>query len=518
MAGLQTSEDESGVGDEEWSDEIFVPAINSDRKPIMRREAQEKELEMLSLRVKEMNTNFKMITKRFHSVQGPTASRNTDEELMPHNVLSRRGEIGTRMKQGKCLSFDNKEHYDNISVLVDTINKFATRIDKLDHRLGTGNLRLCSRPCCHEHFKGGSGSKSCINIQKLDGGYNVFEINPSNQGTHEKIKGAVSNDPRVTKSDSKIVDVCELLPIEEPHGSEKQNLHTSSIDKFAGKPKTDDEKKTFIPINSKGLKSMKTDPQEDNRQKRTEDEVTESERHSSVNDGRKTNTMNAQSNGDSNFTNIKNFTTTVRLADKDRGKTDKRTRSENNVSGAAKTLTKTNESSMVPTYLPIEYWDSVCQETHDKALQTKRSRLIGFDTIICLDTSASVTEYWKDILNFLQNLIKDIEKAQPMEGGIREHIALVTYGHQTAVLQHFTTKYQDVLTQIHTIDPDGSTPMYWAVILCKVLLFGSAYAPILRGLRFAPRIILITDGRPSNRLLIGGLDESPKYDEEMVIY
>ncbi|KAK3593414.1 hypothetical protein CHS0354_021995 [Potamilus streckersoni] len=92
----------------------------------------------------------------------------------------------------------------------------------------------------------------------------------------------------------------------------------------------------------------------------------------------------------------------------------------------------------------------------------------------------------KMVINFI---IAEIEIAQPMEGGLTEHIALVTFGHETSVLQHFTTNYKEVLAKI---------PL----------------APDLRDLRLAPRLLLITDGRPTYKFLTGGQDEPVTYEED----
>ncbi|KAK3593417.1 hypothetical protein CHS0354_021999 [Potamilus streckersoni] len=209
-----------------------------------------------------------------------------------------------------------------------------------------------------------------------------------------------------------------------------------------------------------------------------------------------------------------NFVKTEISADNNRNKNGAGTIPGPALSSTAKTYPQANASLIVPNHLPKEYWESVCQETYDKALKIGASRSIGFDTIICLDTSMSVAEYWGDILDFLRNLINEIEMAQPMEGGFMEHIALVTFGHETCALQHFTPNYQEVLTQLFTIYPEGSTPLYWGVRLCRAILLGSAYVPKLRDFRLTPRLLLITDGRPTYRLMTGGTDEYVQYDED----
>ncbi|KAK3594566.1 hypothetical protein CHS0354_013329 [Potamilus streckersoni] len=587
MAEFLIKEDESGLGDGDSSDAIILPALYSYRTSLRRKDAQEMELEHIRLRVEKKNGIFKMISKRFNRLQTPTTSRNIDEEPMPITVLSRTEENSTRTKGGKRFDLENHHNYDNVPRLVDTINKLVDRLDTLDHRLEQGNIRLCDRSCCHEYTKIESGSVSCINIEKLADECECSEIKHANQGTHEKIKGHVDicmtdanlhKESPKTKSDSNVVELYEMLPNQEQYGSEGHNMHPSSNNKVAGKLKNDDENQPnntmnlandpkqldireniitkkisdegesftqFIRIDSSGLRRLKTDPQEDNRQKIIKEDFkneistqVNAKQHTNAKPSRKANLKkyeHIQFKGDTNCSNrqkkiIKlssdivktndkpntdgNLVKTERSADKNRNKNKGGIILGPAVSGVAKTLTQANVSYIEPTHLPNEYWDSVWIETYEKAKEIMKSRSIGFDTIICLDTSASVAEYWGDIQDFLRNLINEIERVQPMENGLMEHIALLTFGHETYVLQHFTTNYQELLTQIHTICPEGSTPMYWAVDLCQAILLGSAYELRLRNFSLSPRLILITDGRPTFKLMTGGIDEYVKYDED----
>ncbi|KAK3593416.1 hypothetical protein CHS0354_021998 [Potamilus streckersoni] len=66
MERLLINEDESDLGDEDSSDEIFVPAGRSYKKYARRKEQE------LRLNMEEMSGTFKMIPKGFNRLQSLT--------------------------------------------------------------------------------------------------------------------------------------------------------------------------------------------------------------------------------------------------------------------------------------------------------------------------------------------------------------------------------------------------------------------------------------------------------------
>ncbi|KAL3870730.1 hypothetical protein ACJMK2_038774 [Sinanodonta woodiana] len=509
------------------------------------------------------------------------------------------------MIRRKHFSEGNHENYE-VPLLVNTINKLVTRIDSLNQRLEKEKLWLCTHPCRHQHMKRTSDSVNGINIQQLaearepsahnstnHGSHETNKgLHETNKGSHETKKGALDINmideklqqrPQNTKRDSHIMKSYQSLRTQQTRGVKGQEINASFVGTLSGQPqnnftnhpamtiKLDNDSNQpgirvveknmnysneesssdqFVCIDSAGLKSVKTDPKEDNRKKTIKDDFNKNtnsvqfniEKHKDENptrqpnlriyedvqakgpiahaDIQKKNLMPSSNIGknDDKHKSEKNFVKMERSADKNRLQLQRKhtcgTKSADVVSHTDKTLTRAKEPFMVQTHLPKEYWESVFHETLDKAEEIMKSRSIGLDTIICLDTSTSVVEYWEDILEFLRNLIHEIEISQPIEEGLMEHIALVTFGHETCALQHFTTNYKEVLAKIHLINPEGSTPLFWAVLLFRAILAGSALVPKLRDFQFAPRLLLITDGRPTYRYLTGGRDESAKYDED----
>ncbi|KAK3605995.1 hypothetical protein CHS0354_025024 [Potamilus streckersoni] len=179
-------------------------------------------------------------------------------------------------------------------------------------------------------------------------------------------------------------------------------------------------------------------------------------------------------------------------------------------SQTTQTVRRTDQPIVMLNEVPQEYWHSVIHDAYEEAKTLETARSKGLHTIICVDTSMSMSEYWGDILEFLRNFINEICKMQSIDVELVEHIAVVTFGLQTCVLQHFTTNYQEVLTKLHLVKPEGSTPMHWGLCLCKAILYGSA-----KRNRLHPRYLLITDGRPTYRFWTSGSDVPVKDYEEM---
>ncbi|KAL3867359.1 hypothetical protein ACJMK2_044568 [Sinanodonta woodiana] len=359
-------------------------------------------------------------------------------------------------------------------------------------------------------------------------------VNVSEQKSHTTTNIGILSKETISKGTNHLHDIPKRLDIKQVRN------------------KTDEESKAIssaavIHTDSSGLKSIQTDPTKDNRRKYIKERVQfitgnnkvvkqhqQTNKNMNLNHG-----FGLKKEGDllekhSKSADIqkKEIQTSQKIhptkghkdaegsivktkidVDQDSVKQDNRNISGPTVSVTNRTPQIPNEPIMPLAHLPEEYWSSLLQETHEKAQKIKATRPIGLNTIICLDTSMSVAEYWGDILEFLRNLIHEIDLIQPMEGGLLEHIAVVTFGHETCVLQHFSTDYQEVLTKIHLINPDGSTPMHWVLLLCEAILSNNR-VPILRDFILDARLLIITDGRPTQRFVTGGQDVPFRPDEE----
>ncbi|KAK3605994.1 hypothetical protein CHS0354_025023 [Potamilus streckersoni] len=568
MTCVRIREDESGLGDEDTTDEDSASAPHGHLTLAYHKDLQQREQGQLRVAMEEMNETMNMIVKRLDRLQRPPRSRTIDEAATLKNGRA-------RARDKESIRKGDTDYDEKIPTLINTLNKLVNRMDTLNYRLEAGNIGLCNHACTHEQDKDETDSASCANISEFADDNETGKKESTNYGKLENQKQVVHIDltqdtMQITLKDGKLerksLEPYTLLANDLKQKSDATTLDIWTEETFSGfknhlhglQKKTDvkqvrnksDEQGTPISSGtvihtvSLGLESTQTE----NRSKDTKEDVQlitgentdikhqkQTKSNKSFNDGFnlkknegvrleehlkyannqtkeiKPSTSIHQTKGHEDA--MGKIVSTEMSVDQDSETQGSVTISGPIVSRITQSPKSPSEPIMPWSHVPLEYWNSLIQETREKAEILKTSRPMGLNTIICLDTSKSVAEYWGDILEFFRNLINEIDVIQPIEGEIMEHIAVVTFGHETCVLQHFSTDYQEILTKIHMINPEGSTPMYWVLHMCEAIL-SETYVPLLRDFRINARLLLVTDGRPTDRFITGGQDVPLRYQEE----
>ncbi|KAK3603123.1 hypothetical protein CHS0354_027911 [Potamilus streckersoni] len=161
------------------------------------------------------------------------------------------------------------------------------------------------------------------------------------------------------------------------------------------------------------------------------------------------------------------------------------------------------------------YWTQRLQEAVSNGSDLKSSRGTGFDTVLLVDISASMgKERWIQTITFLHNFLDGIESSQNYLSGAYEYISLVVFGHETRVVQHLTCDYVSLRKHLECLYPSGPSPLAAGVAMCSAALEAAGHVYSCRQVTVYPRILLVTDGCPTDTFRITGPDTASNNEKE----
>ncbi|KAH3797715.1 hypothetical protein DPMN_151302 [Dreissena polymorpha] len=162
-------------------------------------------------------------------------------------------------------------------------------------------------------------------------------------------------------------------------------------------------------------------------------------------------------------------------------------------------------------FLPIneEIWKALSRNALNGVLDRTR-RIRGVVSVLCVDISESMStgNAWGQANMFVNDFLTGLEEGKSKDDRILdEYVALVTFGHGTKIQQVLTNDYNDIRCQIESIALSGPSPLNGGLSIGHACAI-SAYenAPSFHGLILTPKLIVITDGRPTETRLIAGPD------------
>lgn len=130
----------------------------------------------------------------------------------------------------------------------------------------------------------------------------------------------------------------------------------------------------------------------------------------------------------------------------------------------------------------------------------------GADTILCIDTSASMEgKKFQQITEFIESFLEGIEDVA-VENSLEENIAVVTFGNETRVVQNLTNDYSKIRDAVESLVPCGPSPIMTGLVLCMSAIYNRGGVVTFRERKIFPRIILLTDGGVTDQRIFSGPD------------
>ncbi|XP_062610775.1 uncharacterized protein LOC134272568 [Saccostrea cucullata] len=165
-----------------------------------------------------------------------------------------------------------------------------------------------------------------------------------------------------------------------------------------------------------------------------------------------------------------------------------------------------------------ELWEEQAFYEAQKNHESRYHHGRGPCNIFILDTSSSLGEEGFQEMKETFGAIIDGYANCP---NIDENVAVIICGRSTKFQRYYSNHYSDIKHCLDAVEFGGLTPLIAAFTLAKVCLFSEVDSLIGHTKRIGdfhvhPRIILISDGRPTDFTVISDVEDSPAYETEEV--
>lgn len=120
------------------------------------------------------------------------------------------------------------------------------------------------------------------------------------------------------------------------------------------------------------------------------------------------------------------------------------------------------------------------------------------DTILCLDTSGSMSNRGILELKAATGSFLDGVEETARQAGLKENVAVVEFGNKTRVVHRLTTDYRALRHCAGALTAGGVTPMKEGLMLALKEIAEHGGVVNVNGLKLSPRIVMMTDGRPTD--------------------
>ncbi|WAR08275.1 hypothetical protein MAR_018233 [Mya arenaria] len=108
--------------------------------------------------------------------------------------------------------------------------------------------------------------------------------------------------------------------------------------------------------------------------------------------------------------------------------------------------------------LGLMEWQFLFSQEIDEGKASGIKNLGGVHNVVLLDISESMEEAWPEVTTFFNEYISGLE-FWATQGLHDEHVALVTFGHETKVQQRLTDKYRSLKTAFNRLKVGGPSPL-----------------------------------------------------------
>ncbi|XP_048732216.2 uncharacterized protein LOC125649050 [Ostrea edulis] len=168
---------------------------------------------------------------------------------------------------------------------------------------------------------------------------------------------------------------------------------------------------------------------------------------------------------------------------------------------------------LCPTSQEELYWYAEAKEVKRLHIQLKHQAGRGPCVIFILDTSASIRgQGFRELKNAFTSIIDESSKYPEID----ENIAVIICGQRTKYQQYYSNDYSKIIHCIEEVECKGLSPLAAGMLLCLgATEDGGGYVKVLEKFFVMPRIVLISDGRPTKVGLVREEDDSPKYETDL---
>ncbi|XP_052281705.1 uncharacterized protein LOC127879103 isoform X2 [Dreissena polymorpha] len=172
----------------------------------------------------------------------------------------------------------------------------------------------------------------------------------------------------------------------------------------------------------------------------------------------------------------------------------------------AKVIRQTEKADLIGDE---DTWKILAQQALKKGQQMCR-HINCVVSVLCLDTSESMSSgnAWTQVKEFVYEYLTGLTEMKSSHPLLKdEYVAIATFGHKTELKLLMTNNYDEVQQEIDGIALGGPSPLYGGLYMALAGAMSSLNArPSINGITISPKIIVLTDGRPTDLMLNAGPD------------
>ncbi|KAL5004574.1 hypothetical protein ScPMuIL_018030 [Solemya velum] len=181
------------------------------------------------------------------------------------------------------------------------------------------------------------------------------------------------------------------------------------------------------------------------------------------------------------------------------------TENKSNITVSSRTESKSKKSTdkVSGSYISDGDWATWAQQESSIAKSAQCSKGKGIYTVLLLDISSSMgSPGMLEMKNAVKDFLHGIEDVA-LEQSLEENVAIVTFGHETRVVQHLTNNYVLLRKQLETITIGGRSPLYAGIMMATAALADLDSVSVVP---YHPRVIIFTDGQVTDSQSVLGDD------------
>ncbi|XP_053375556.1 uncharacterized protein LOC123534445 [Mercenaria mercenaria] len=154
------------------------------------------------------------------------------------------------------------------------------------------------------------------------------------------------------------------------------------------------------------------------------------------------------------------------------------------------------KQSVRKTYGNEQFWRYIARQECEEGERSLKD-LEGVHTVLCLDISASMAEQnaWTEAKTFVLDYLNGLEDISLRHGLTNEHVALVTFGHETKVQKRLTNNYSEIRQLVEMQQLGGPSPLYGGLVFGLAAAGASNHTfEVVNHVQVFTKAIIVTDG------------------------
>ncbi|XP_053389063.1 uncharacterized protein LOC123538593 isoform X2 [Mercenaria mercenaria] len=162
-------------------------------------------------------------------------------------------------------------------------------------------------------------------------------------------------------------------------------------------------------------------------------------------------------------------------------------------------------------------WRNLADQEIDEGRKEGVGKRHGTHAVLCIDTSGSMNEgnAWSQVKQFYNEFLDGMDELKEQDAH-HDNIAVVTFGKETKVQKRLTKNLESLRGILDDITPEGPSPIFGGLVMAAAAVQTSKFSfAFVNNMHVRPKIILVTDGMPTELSLLNGPDKAdPKKLEQ----